>query len=81
MQIDYNAIIEESVAHARYIMGEHDAQARESVHNQAARQRAQHAMDMAQLEFERQRALALATFCQAACVDFEAWLAIRKGGN
>jgi len=77
MQIDYDAIIEQFIAHAQYIMDGYDAQACESMQNQVARQRAQHAVDMARLEFERQRALALATFCQAARVDFEAWLRTR----
>jgi len=72
--IDYTAIIEQSIVHAQYIMSEYDAQAREDVHNQVARQRAQHAADLAWLEFERARAETLAAFCRVARVDFERWL-------
>jgi len=77
MQIDYDAIIEQFIAHAQYIMVGYDAQALNDLRNRAAEQQAQHAADMARLEFERQRALALAMFCQAARMDFEAWLRTR----
>ena len=78
MQIDYATIIEQSIAHAQYIMSEYDAQAREDMHNRIAQQQAQHAARMARLEFERERNLALATFCSVVRADFLAWLRARR---
>jgi len=71
---DYAAIIERSIAHAQSIMDGYDLQAREDMRNRIAQQQAQHAADMARLEFERERASTLTAFCRVARVDFERWL-------
>ena len=46
--------------------------------NQAAERHATHAARMARLEFERERNLALATFCSVVRADFLAWLRARR---
>lgn len=76
--IDYTAIIEDSIAWAQQIMAGYDAQALEDMRNQAAERQAAQAARMARLEFERERNLALATFCSVVRADFLAWLRARR---
>jgi hypothetical protein len=77
---DHATIIEDSITWAQQIMAGYDAQALDDLRNRAAEQQARHAAEMARLEFERQRNLALVAFCSAARVDFEAWLRARSRG-